>query len=445
MRRVLFLAYHFPPVGGAGVQRAVKFVRYLPECGWEPVVVTGPVGSYGDDNLEDPTLADELPPDVEVRRVAAREPQHPGRWRARAERWLRLRPAWDSWWQQGAVNTGAAIVDADVIFATMSPFASCDAAAALSRRLGIPWVADLRDPWALDQMVVYPTGLHWRLERRRMRSALATAARVVMNTHEAGVQVVKAFPELRGRVDVIPNGFDLDDFRHPTPSRLDDSFRLVHTGELHTELGLRHRGRSRLRRLLGGSPEGVDFLARSHVFLVEAVERLARRRPELGKLVEIHLAGGVREADLASVPSSRIVVHGYVSHAEAVQLMRSADLLFLPLHDVPPPRRARIVPGKTYEYLASGRPVLAALPDGDARDLLLRAGSATLCRPTDVRCLERAVEGQLERALRGEPPAAAAPEVLAALERRRLTHDLAAVLDSAVAERGGTLAVGSLA
>jgi hypothetical protein len=108
--------------------------------------------------------------------------------------------------------------------------------------------------------------------------------------------------------------------------------------------------------------------------------------------------------------------------------MRSADLLFLPMHDLPRGARASIVPGKTYEYVASGRPILAGVPDGDARDLLARAGTATLCRPDDVGAMAAALEAQLRRWRAGSATPAPRSDVLAPYERRNLTAMLADVL-----------------
>jgi glycosyltransferase involved in cell wall biosynthesis len=434
VRRVLFLAYHFPPVGGAGVQRAVKFARYLPARGWEPVVVTGPVGSIGDQGLEDPSLTDELPGGTQVVRLKGPEPAAAGALRGRSERWLRRTSAWERWWVTGTVEMGSEVGSLDAVLATMSPFASSRAAEQLSQRLGVPWVADLRDPWALDEMVVYMTGVHRRLERRAMRRVLRTAAQIVMNTTEAAAQVASHFPEIDpSRITVIPNGYDAYDFAGAVPLRDEGVFRIVHTGGFHTTFGLRHRRRRRLQQFLGGTLGDVDILPRSHIFLLEAVDRLRSRRPDLGRRVEVHFAGGMDEADLEASKQDGVVLHGYVSHASAVALMRSADLLFLPMHDLPGSRRARIVPGKTYEYLASGRPVLAAVPEGDARDLLERAGSGLLCRPRDVDCLERTIEAQVERKLQGEPAPAPATGVLEPLERQHLTAELASVLDAAIA------------
>jgi glycosyltransferase involved in cell wall biosynthesis len=413
--RVLMLAYYFPPLGGGGVQRTLKFVEHLPEHGYEPVVVTGPVARTLEWAPADATLAAA----AEIVRVAGPEPA-PDRRRGRAERWLRIRSPRTRWWIDGAVAAGLdAARGADVIYATMSPFGTGEAAARLARATGRPWVADLRDPWALDEWQVYPSALHRRLELRRMRRTLSSAAAIVMNTPEATAQLLRHFPELAAKpVVTIPNGFDPADFAGPPPERGDGAFRIVHAGWSHAAGGRRHRRLRALRRVLGGATPGLDILTRSDVYLLRAVERVLERRPDLR--IEVHLAG------LAPGASPFVHAHGYLPHGEAVGLLRSADLLFLPMHDLPPGTRSRIVPGKTYEYLASGRPILAAVPDGDARDLLARAGSALLCRPADVDAMARAIESQADRR-EGGP--ALDPSVLHEFERPALTRALATVFD----------------
>jgi len=220
VRRVLFLAYHFPPVGGAGVQRSAKFARYLGDEGYASLVVTGPGAVGGRWTPGDEDLVRDVPAEVEVVRVSGPVPAESEGWRGRAERWLGLKRAFDTWWVEGAV-AAAQDTDADVILASMSPFESAQAAARLARRLGRPWVADLRDPWALDEMHVYPSRLHRAAALRRMRRVLATADAVVMNTPEAAARL-KAFPEFAGRLVVsITNGFDPGDFGGDSPRRDD--------------------------------------------------------------------------------------------------------------------------------------------------------------------------------------------------------------------------------
>jgi glycosyltransferase involved in cell wall biosynthesis len=434
--RLLVHSYHFPPIGGSGVQRPLKMVRCLAELGYESVVVTGGGATADRWAPEDETLLAEVPPEVRILRVPGTEPPSREGLRRAAERWLGARGRWGSWWIDASYKLGLeAGADVDLIYVWMQPYVSADAGAALSKALGKPWVADLGDPWALDEMMVFPSGLHRSLMLRRMRALLGSASAIVMSTPEAVDRLVGRFPELAGRpVVAVPNGFDLSDFSGAAARRSDGKFRIVHTGYLHTALGLQHRRRRLLRKVLGGGVEGLDILARSHVHLVEAVNRLVARRPELEQVLELHLAGVLTEADREVASRCSVAkLHGFTTHVESVRLMESADLLFLPMHNLPPGVRATTVPGKTYEYLAAGRPILGAVPAGDARDILEEAGNATLVDPDDVEGIAGEIEAELERKIAGVDPVAPDPGVVARFEYRNLATQLAAVFDAVLA------------
>jgi glycosyltransferase involved in cell wall biosynthesis len=424
-RRVLFVAYYFPPLGGGGVQRSLAFTRYLPEHGFEPLVLTGPGGEDVQWGPVDSTLRGRLD-GVEVVRVEGPEPARTTGARCRAERWLRVEEPFSRWWVDGTVAAGRRL-EADVIYASMSPFETGRAAARLAAESGTPWVADLRDPWALDDWLVFPTGVHRRLELRTMRRMLSTAAAIVMNTPEARRELLRSAPELRDRpVLTIPNGFDPADFDGAAPAREPEVFRIVHAGHVHTRpespwtlLG---------RRVLGGSARGLETFARSHAYLVRAIDALLSRRPELRGRIRLELVGPLATADAASLPPYA-VSHGYLPHARTVDLLRAANLLFLPMHDLDRDLRARIVPGKTYEYLASRTPILGALPAGDARELLEAAGNADVCGPTDVDAMSRAIERRVDDWRAGTEPPAPDPDLLRRFDRRRLTRELAEIFD----------------
>lgn len=426
-KRVLYIAYHFPPIGGAGVQRSLRFVQYLREFGFEVTVVTGPGDARGRFRPSDVSLSASSPA-TDIVRVAGPEPRFPTGWHGRRSRWLARRTVWADWWIRSIEAEAERLPPCDVIVASMSPYESSDAAARLAQRFGVPWIADLRDPWALDEMMVYPTSLHRRLEAHRMRKALRSAAAIVTTAREATKRLRKSFPELAAKpVMTIPNGYDVSDFANAISSRDDGRFRIVHTGYLHTELGLRQRRMRLLKHVLGGTLGGVDIYTRSHAFLLEAVGRLLAEQPELADRLEVVFAGVLSKTDqelAARCPVARPI--GYVPHAESVSLLRTADLLFLPMQNVRPGWRATIVPGKTYEYLASGTPILAAVPAGDARDLLEASGNAYVCDPDDVEAMKRSIAA----ALQGGPARSPIRPAVRRYERRALATRLARLLSS---------------
>jgi glycosyltransferase involved in cell wall biosynthesis len=431
MPKVLLFSYHFPPIGGAGTQRPARFARYLPESGWSVHVLTSPGTAEGRWTPRDQTLEAEVPPDTPLTRVVG-EPPSAGLQEERLERWLGVPTRWQRWWYTAAVEAGVAIRDVSAIWTIMPPYESAQPSIELARRLGVPWIADLGDPWALDEMTIYPTGFHQALARRQMRAALKTAAAVVMSTPEAVTRVLKAFPELQGRpVLAISNGFDASDFTGPDPQREDGRFRIVHTGYLHTELGFDQRRTAALRRVLGGHMPGVNVLTRSHYFLVEAVRRLLTRDPTVEDRLEVVFAGVLSDADRQLAGQLTVSkLPGYLAHTDAVALIRSADLLFLPMQKLPHRMRATIVPGKTYEYLASGRPILAAVPEGDARDLVTAATTGLVCEPDDVEAMVSIIRGQMSAG----HAATARPDV-SAYEYRQLARRVAALLDEVAAGR----------
>ncbi|HZT91514.1 MAG TPA: glycosyltransferase [Gaiellaceae bacterium] len=432
MRRALVLAYHFPPVGGAGVQRNAKFVKYLRDFGYDPTVVTGPGRSNDRWAPQDEVLSRDLPHDVRVERFDGPEPAQSAA-RRRAERYLSYPGPWIRWVRSGMVEAaGRAGGNASIVYASLEPYEIAPAAAEVAKRLGVPWVADLQDPWALDEMLVYPSRAHRRIALAAMRRALRAADAVVMNTPEARHRVLERFPELNPqRVVSITNGYDAADFAAPAPATPDDGvFRIVHTGYLHTQLGLQHRRTRAIRRLLGGAMSGVDILTRSHVYLLQAVENLVKEDPDAAGRIEIHLAGVTSDADRAAAARSPFVhVHGYLPHDQTVELMRQADLLFLPMHKLDGGARVGIVPGKTYEYMASGRPILAAVPAGDVRDFLEAAGTASICDPDDVTAMRAIVSAHLQRKAAGVAGPELNADAVAQFERRRLTERLAHLFD----------------
>jgi glycosyltransferase involved in cell wall biosynthesis len=315
----------------------------------------------------------------------------------------------------------------------MQPYESSEAAARLSEIIGRPWVGDLADPWALDEMMIYPTAAHRASDLRRMRKVLRSAAAIAVSTPEAVQRLRAQLPELRGKPVVhVPNGYWAPDFEGSPAPCATSSFRIVHAGYLHTAMGYRQRRFRAVRSFLGGSLHQVDILTRSHIYLLEAIDRLLVERPDAASRIELVLAGVLSDADRsAAMGRDYVRMLGYCNHDETVRLLRTADLLFLPMHNLPPGIRATIVPGKTYEYLASGRPILAAVPDGDLRDMLASVDNAWICRPDDVPGMMDTLQALLDQSEAAQEGAHGRHTSLAAqYEYRALAHRLTQLFDT---------------
>lgn len=267
-----------------------------------------------------------------------------------------------------------------------------------------------------------------------MKKVLSTASVIIMNTHAASAALKEKVPSLRDKpILTITNGFDGEDFTREVSPRSDRKFRIVHSGGMFTDSGLQLR-RRKFYRLLGGVEAGVDILTRSPKVLLDAVTCWGSRRPEIKNDIDIVFAGNTTTRDREIVQSSPVSglarFAGYLSHGESLSLVRTADLLFLPMHNLPPGTRCRSIPGKTFEYMASGRPILAAVPDGDARDFLGQCGTGLLCRPDDVEGMIRILDQVYSAWKAGTRIVSPNVEYVKQFDRRTLTRSLAAVLEA---------------
>jgi len=390
MKKVLFLSYYYPPMGGAGVQRVTKFVKYLPDYGFLPIVVAGTGLRNNKQCLEDQTLQT----DVE------RSPFH----RIAASRWELMEHTVTSnklfrrcvpsasfnWWTRAAKRTCENVIareKPDVLYVTVSPFPAAKVMAKIAKRFDIPWVLDIRDPWALDSFIYYPTILHYRLDLQSMRRACQSADAVIMNTPRSLDALKNRLPELpTDRLFCIPSGWDRDDIDFIDNQKLSSNrskLTIVHTGHFQTEYTIKvdhnvrkslQSGRKTIIDIFRYSTGQVNLLARSPYYLLKAIKQLLDDSKITTGSIKLIFVGALNPQDVGLVKRfgiEKIVeFKGYVNHKESIRILRSADVLFLPLHKPGNNRFPLIVPGKTYEYMAASKPILALVPPGDARDFV---------------------------------------------------------------------------
>lgn len=411
MSRVLVIAYFFPPLGGAGVQRTLKFVRYLPDFGWRPTVVSTRSRIYG---THDPSLVEEIPAGTRVVRTRALPL---ARLLAIALYKLRLRRLrlWVSWPDGGLGWAPLAFFAAwrelrrerpDAIFSSASPYGGHLVALLLSRLTGIPWVADFRDDWSTSSYLAGQPRPLPALTRRAERAFTSAARRIV---------VVADYFDLEGapaddpRRVVIPNGVDPEDVPEGGAAPPDDRFRLCYAGTLY---------------------ESID--ARP---LIDAAARLISAGAIDPERFELRVVGNVLIPGFSPPDGLPLVATGYVSHERAVREMRSSTalLLYRPPGSLAPS-------GKIFEYLAAERPVLCVTREDNLAAQLVREWDAgVVADPESPDSIEAALRSLYERWARDglEPPRGVRERVLGRYSRRELTGRLAEVIEDASRERYG--------
>ncbi len=398
-RTLLFVSYLFPPTGGAGVQRALKFVKYLPLQGWHPTVLTvRQISAY----VYDHSLLEEVPGGVDVVRTESLDPlrlsarlfavRRPAtvadgavrhhRFKIdsrltriyRSVRDLMMLPDAQLGWIPFAFRTGRAEIRSrrpSVILATSGPFSSAIIAYLLGKRTGIPYVLDFRDGWTDDPYLHVPTRLHRALHRRLESLILKKAAAIVVYGTWLADRFRDRYPEVSGRIHVIPNGYDPADLEGVVAAKTtQERFRLVHTGTLY-----------KARR-----DNFLTFLA-----ALQTLTEVERER------LEVLVVGQVYESAQSDVDASGlddvVTFIGYVSHAEALSYVVSAGglLLFLPTGDV------SSLSGKVFEYMMARRPIIACVePGGGCASVLQEAGYATaVVSPADPNAIAASISALL--------------------------------------------------
>lgn len=376
MKRVLIISYYWPPGGGAGVQRWLKFAKYLRDFGWEPVVYTPQNPEYP---ALDPSLEKDVPKGIEVLKTRILEPyllykifsgrsyreniqagfisekKRPGI-AEKISAWIRgnlFIPDARCFWIGPSVKFLAKWLrenHVDAIVSTGPPHSMHMIAYGLKQMVNIPWLADFRDPWTqIDfynklRLTRWADAKHKRLERK----VLETADRVVTVSPTCSEGLKSIYSR---NIHVITNGFDPADFGNLPPFGY-DTFSITHLGSLNAD-----RNPHKLWEVLAQLVEQREFFA----------TKLAIRL--IGK-TDISVLDSLQATGLTRFVEKT----GYLPHDQALAKASQSAVLLLPLNNTP--NVMGITTGKIFEYLALKRPVLAIGPeDGDAASIIMQTQS----------------------------------------------------------------------
>lgn len=428
-KKVLIITYYWPPSGGGGVQRWLKFAKYLPQLGWEPVVVSPENADYP---TVDTSLLNDIAPEVTELKVPIWEPyqlfkvvsgkkkhekvntgiletgkKQPATMRLAL--WLRgnlLIPDPRVFWVRPAVrelSKRIAELKPDVLVTTGPPHSVHLIGMKLSRKFGLPWLADFRDPWStIDYLDWFkPTALARRLQRK-LEYRVLTKASAVLTVSETWADELR---QLGARqVHVITNGFDDDDFSDRPAVTESAEFVLTHAGIITS-----FRNPSVLWKVLD------DLLAENEAFALRFRLRLIGTVDEQVK-AEIALLKNLQ-------PKTEWL--GYLPHNEVLNEYRQASLLLLLTNQSG--NAAGHIPGKLFEYLAAQKPVLAlGDPQGDVARILKETRAGVAIPATEENAIRDFVSGALTYPMSSEG------KNIQAYSRQRLTRTLSGMLEALI-------------
>lgn len=389
---VLIAAWYFPPDGGAGSQRPASFARHLPGLGWDCRIVarseSNPRGRW---NRLDRSLMSQLSDSIEVIRVDESGPftesTYPGERSIKAQ----IGPFCRRVLLEVSRNTP------DVLLLTMSPFVLSEILKMMPSDSRTRVIVDLRDPWILDYWPVHSSRGVRRRQQQLMHDMLESADGIVMNTPEARAQCLDAFgTHLESKILTLENGFEPDHFCRP-PVSVSSRIRIMHTGTFHCESLHPPAGiRARLGALRHASRGRIDRTGRTPHHLFQAARIMRDEHPEIASRLHFDFVGDADSNLITCVRNGgfedQTTLHDYVDHDSMVEMIAGAAALFLPGGKLTDGVRDPITPGKTYEYLASGRPVLAALHPGSGLDLVSSCPGVFTCDPCSARSIADAIK-----------------------------------------------------
>ncbi|MEG0927029.1 glycosyl transferase family 1 [Chryseobacterium sp.] len=376
-KKILIITYYWPPAGGPGVQRWLKFAKYLPDFGWKPIIYTPENPSYP---LLDETLMKDVPENIEIVRTKIWEPYQLAEklnksnkkfkagqfdvgknqsWKSKLSIWVRgnfFIPDARVFWVKPSIQFLEKYIrenKIDTIVTSGPPHSLHLIGLGLKEKLpNLKWIADFRDPWT--EISYYK---HLKLTKssdkkhRQLESAVFKNADITLATSYTDAE---NFRKAGAHAFCITNGFDESDRSEKlkTLKNTEDKFTLSYIGVLE-----------QLR-----NPDN----------LWTALDELVKENVEFARHFSLKFVGRIDDKILHSIENSSLKNHilnlGYLSHGKAVEEMQNSEILLIT--NFPNESSKGIIPGKIFEYLASGKQILSFGPDkADVSKILDETGA----------------------------------------------------------------------
>jgi glycosyltransferase involved in cell wall biosynthesis len=383
MYKVLVIAYYFPPMGLSGVQRTLKFTKYMKNFNWEPTVLTASNTGYyahdmslmaeaeaanirivrtkgGDINsLLSKKGTMKMPPEF-IRKVLSRISS------------TFLLPDNKKGWAKEAIKTARELLNNenfDLIFVSAPPFSAINMAVKLKKEFNIPLVIDYRDLWFGNQFAFYATPIHKLIHKRMEYVALKAADKVIATNRKMKEKMINWYKFLSFEdIFIIPQGFDPEDFLNIVPEKRENNkMRIAYSGIFY------------------------EFITPKYFF--RAFKELTIERPDIACNIELHFLGFLRNENKKIIRKlglqEFIKEFGYLDHKAALVKIMSTDVLWLMVGN------ARNVDthsaGKLYEYFGTKKPIIACLPEGALKTAVEDYKAGFITKYDDIQAIKNAI------------------------------------------------------
>jgi len=408
-RNVLVIAYYFPPMGLSGVQRTVKFVKYLPYFGWNPIVLTSSSNKYF---AFDETLLDDFnDKSIQIFRTKPKKnkktnfkvqkfPNYTLQKIGRIITQSIYQPDRFITWKKSAVELGEKIIQKnkiDAIFATAPPFTDFLVAQELSDKYKIPFLIDYRDVWVDNPFHYYLTPFHKSYSIKLEENLLKKTSKAIVTNRFSKEIILKRYRFIsHDDIVIIPHGYDPDDFEGIEFNHNPDFFTITHSGLFQDDRNPKYFLKA-INQFIKKNPFAIDRLRLRFIGLMRNSHQKLLKKYNLLKITTLT---------------------GNLNHKEAVRHLLESDLLWLVVNDI---YRS---PGKLFEYFGASKPILICAPEGIMRKIALESKAAIGVDPKDVNEIEKAITTFYNLWSKKTLPVPA-PEFVEQFNRKKLTQDLA--------------------
>ncbi|MCX6149969.1 MAG: glycosyl transferase family 1 [Ignavibacteriales bacterium] len=383
MFRVLVISYYFPPMGMGGVQRTLRFVKYMKNFNWEPTVITTGATNY---YAHDPVLLEEII--TNNLRVIRTDPLNSDFLFAKNKTY-KMKPEFlrkfisrviktifipdnKKSWSKKAFAIAKNLLEKekfDIIFVSIPPFSSFNIAAKLSQMFDISLFVDYRELWTHNQFSFNLTPYHKYLHKKMEYGALKVADKIITVNRKIKEKLLSTFQFLTfDDVLILPEGYDLEDFANITrESKLNNKLRLTYAGMFY------------------------EFITPK--YFLKAFKELTIERPDVAENIELHFIGYLLKENHKLIKKLGLIPYvkdfGYIDHKSTIIKLLSSDVLWMMIGNSK--NSDTLSTSKLFEYFGTRKPIIGCVPEGAARSSLQEYGASFITEPNNIQQIKETI------------------------------------------------------